>query len=197
MRKLGTGVLVLLAFSISVSAQDKTPTVDVFGGYSYLNFKVKLGFDPTFDVDRQSASGLGINVAVNLTKGLGIVGDGSYNTKGVRIPAIFGPNTINVRHTYFLFGPRLSFRRDKATAFVEGLAGGAHIRDEFGHIHSTTDLAFAIGGGLDLNVSKRLAVRAVQLDYLPSRRRLSSNTDKEWLQNFRVQFGVVFKFGGQ
>lgn len=188
-------ILILLVFVPSVLAQDKHPSAEIFGGYSYLNFQVKLGFDPT-PVDRQSAHGVGINAAVNLSNHLGIVGDFSYNAKGVRVPSIFGSNTGNVQHTYFLFGPRFSVRRDRATGFLQTLVGGAHIRSEFGGIHRTTDLALAIGGGLDVNISKRVAVRAFQFDYLPSRRRLASSDEKDWLQNFRAQFGIVFKFGG-
>jgi opacity protein-like surface antigen len=188
----------MLAFFVlvsSVSAQDKHPSAEIFGGYSYLNFQVKLGFDPT-PVDRQSAQGVGINAAINLSNRLGIIGDGSYNAKGVSVPSIFGSNKINVQHTYFLFGPRLSFRGGRATGFLQTLVGGAHIRDEFGSPHKTTDLALAIGGGVDLKISKRLALRALQVDYLPSRRRLASSSEKDWLQNLRAQVGIVFRFGG-
>lgn len=195
MNRLCNCVLAFFALVSSVSAQDKHPSAEIFGGYSYLNFQVKLGFDPT-PVDRQSAHGVGINAAVNLSNHLGIVGDFSYNAKGVRVPSIFGPNTGNVQHTYFLFGPRFSVRRDRATGFLQTLVGGAHIRSEFGGIHRTTDLALAIGGGVDLKISKRLAIRALQVDYLPSRRRLAFSNEKDWLQNLRAQFGIVFRFGG-
>lgn len=195
MNRLCVRLLTLFILVSSVSAQDKHPAAEIFGGYSYLNFQVKLGFDPT-PVDRQSAHGVGINAAVNLSNHLGIVGDFSYNSKGVSVPSVFGSNKINVQHTYFLFGPRLSFRGERATGFLQTLVGGAHIRDEFGSIHRTTDLALAIGGGVDLKISKRLAIRALQLDYLPSRRRLPFTNEKDWLQNLRAQFGIVFRFGG-
>lgn len=195
MNRLCNCMLFCFVLVSSVSAQDKHPSAEIFGGYSYLNFQVKLGFDPT-PVDRQRAHGVGINAAINFSDRLGIVGDGSYNAKGVSVPSLFGSNKINVQHIYFLFGPRLSFRGDRATGFLQTLVGGAHITDEFGSQHRTTDLALAIGGGVDLKISKRLAIRALQVDYLPSRRRLASTNEKDWLQNLRAQFGIVFRFGG-
>ena len=48
----------------------------------------------------------------------------------------------------------------------------------------------AAGGGLDIKSSKRVWVRLFQIDYLPIR------LNDEWTHNFRVQAGIVFRFGG-
>src|SRR4030095_9897722 len=125
-------VLCLLLLATSISAQEKPPSAEIFGGYSYLNFEVP----PPESIDRQHAHGVGVDVAVDLSKWLGIAGDFSYNAKRVRIPLDFTDADVraNVQHAYFLFGPRFSTRGERATGFFHTLVGGAHIRDEFGTI---------------------------------------------------------------
>jgi opacity protein-like surface antigen len=192
--KLCISILAFLITSATASAQDNHPSAEVFGGYSYLRFEVA----PDARIDRQGGHGVGINAALNLSKWLGIAGDFSYNAKRVRIPLEFTDADVraNVQHTYFLFGPRFSIRGDSATGFFQALVGGAHIRDEFGTVQSTTDVALAIGGGVDVGIRRNVAIRAFQLDYLPSRRKIAFTDDRQWLQNVRAQVGVVIRFGG-
>ena len=79
---------------------------------------------------------------------------------------------------------------DKATPFVHALFGGGHLSaDESGtNLFTSNGFVYAIGGGLDLNTSKNLAIRVGQFDYLGSRFE-STN-----FKNFRYSAGIVFKF---
>jgi hypothetical protein len=68
------------------------------------------------------------------------------------------------------------------------------------------DLAWALGGGLDIKIHKNIAVRAIQADYL----RLESRPEFSFSQytsssvfishlpssNLRLSFGVVLSLGG-
>jgi hypothetical protein len=45
------------------------------------------------------------------------------------------------------------------------------------------------GGGLDVQVSKTIAVRAIQLDYVPD------HIGGSWGHNVRLAVGVVFQAG--
>ena len=56
----------LLVASTAAKAQTTTPKIEVFGGYSYLNFDLAL--DPVAHPGRQSANGGGVNIAGNLNK---------------------------------------------------------------------------------------------------------------------------------
>ena len=179
---------------VSTQAQEREPVVEIFGGYSYLNFDLANG--AFTGAGRQNGHGVGLSAAANLNQRFGVVADFSFNARDVALP-VFGGVEGEARNIYYLFGPRLSARSERATVFGHALVGAVSLRDEFGSIHKTTDVALGFGGGLDINLSKTVALRAFQLDYLPSRATSEFTDEKRWLHNFRAQFGIVFKLGNR
>ncbi len=190
MRKLYVSIVTILLVSIAAQAQERPPVVEVFGGYSYLNFDLALGVR----TGRQNASGIGLNIASNINDWFGVVGDFSYNAKDVRDPD-FPALKFPARNLYFLAGPRFSRRGERTTLFAQALVGAVRMRADIGIVPKFTDLAWGFGGGLDINANKRVAIRAFQFDYLPSRTTDVSLGRKVWLQNVRAQAGVVLKLG--
>lgn len=190
MRKSVMLAALLFVGAVSANAQDSYPTAEIFGGYSYLNIE---GED-LLGVDRQGLHGLGFSFAGNLSKKIGIVGDFSYNRKNnIEV----GPFDVDVNAFYFLVGPRFSWRSDQVTAFGHALAGGVRAKTEaagFGD-ESQSDFALGFGGGLDVNVSKSIAIRVFQADYLPTRVD-DFGGDKKWAHHFRAQAGIVIRLGG-
>jgi peptidoglycan-associated lipoprotein len=89
-------------------------------------------------------------------------------------------------------GPRFSCRSSsRVTPFAQVLLGGARTSvSAFGASGSTNGFAFSTGGGVDLGVTKHIALRP-QLDYLGMR--VGSNT----LNTVRGSFGIVFRFGNR
>ena len=98
-------------------------------------------------------------------------------------------------------GPRFTKRMDGVTVFVHALPGFARQRRTerftsifFGVQPTTTStsngFAVALGGGVDVNLGKHLAIRAVQVDYLPTRLKGG------WKNSLRFGFGVVWQVGG-
>jgi opacity protein-like surface antigen len=85
-----------------------------------------------------------------------------------------------------LFGPRFTSRPGRVEGFVHALLGGARAS---GGGDSDTSFTYALGGGLDIKASDRVAIRIVQLDYL--RTHFSDN----WQNNFRYSTGLVFRLG--
>ena len=162
-------VSMLLLLALPASAQDY-PKVEFFGGISYANL------DDTIDKEREHFFGFQTSFAGNLNESFGIVGE-------------FGIQTgIFVGETYeFMAGPRFASRGDTAIGFVHAMFGGAAFR---GFEFSDTGFAMAFGGGLDVNVGKGFAIRAIQFDYVPTR------LFDTWQHNIRLGFGVVFKLGG-
>ena len=55
-------------------------------------------------------------------------------------------------------------------------------------VRDGTGSAFALGGGLDIRLTKRLELRAFQIDYNPSRIR------GQTFQNVRLGIGLNFRF---
>ena len=74
---------------------------------------------------------------------------------------------INIRQDNYLIGPRVpirEFKRYGATPYAKAVMGLGRMNFEFdqayGHFFD-----IALGGGVDLKVSKRLSVRAVDFEY--------------------------------
>ena len=154
--------------------RDRFPRAEIFGGYSYARTNGGLNLN-----------GWEASVSGNLSSYLGIVGDisGHYSSE----------YEANAHFYTFLGGPRFFYRGKRATAFGHAMFGVTHLGagvDILGFSLGLSDTVFAMafGGGLDLNVSKRLAVRAIQVDYLPIR------WEGETFNNVRASAGLVVKF---
>src|SRR5215471_5640633 len=124
------------------------PRGEFFGGYSYFHAPNGGG----------SFNGVDTSIAQNLRPWFGGALEISSHWNG--------PNVST-----FMYGPVFSFRQDpRVTPFVHFLAGG--VRGSVGYLdisHSKTTFGFAAGGGVDVQVTKNLAVRMVQVDYIMSR----------------------------
>jgi hypothetical protein len=181
------GVIGLSLLSIPSFAQEVNyPKVEVFGGFS---------------IQRAGASFMGWQASANgnLTHHLAIVGDfgGQYKT-------VLG---IPMNSYQFLFGPRLFVRKNRVTPFVHALFGG--MRNGIGSTTilgvttpavSATNLGMGIGGGIDINLSNRLALRAMQFDWTPEHIAgtsvLGVTVPSVWATNqVRIGIGLVFKAG--
>jgi len=203
MKKLFLLVGVTLLFSVSAMAQE-TPKSEVFGGYSY------------FHADGGgSLHGWNGSVGINLNKWVGVVADvsGHYGSSSTRVStAIIGLPDLSVEasadsniHT-FLAGPQLSYRKDKRlTPFGHALFGLARVHEKgtattsgpvlgtttFTFNDTDTGFAMGLGGGLDVGITRSVALRLIQADYLMTR--LNGDTQN----NARISVGFVFRFGSR
>lgn len=180
MRKLFILLAVLFVAHIPAQAQESYPVVEIFGGYSYLSAEV-LG-----DREGLGTPGFIASIAGNPHPNFGIVGEISGHYGNVTIPGIRPDPQFDADVFTFLVGPRFTGRRGNLNYFGHVLIGGA--RSKIETVDSETDFALAIGGGLDINASKEIAVRLFQVDYLPIR--ASGDTSN----NFRFSIGFVYRF---
>jgi opacity protein-like surface antigen len=168
-------------------AQDATPKVQAFGGYSFVHL---VSGGPTLanvDDDLQQsphAFGVGTNYngwsvegQYNLDRWIGLVADigGRSGTLLVGESGISGMPTGNSYS--FLGGPVLSYRtKSKLTPFFHVLAGvdrtsvgASTITGPSGPLPAaattSNDFAVALGGGVDYKLSRLFAVRVGQVDY--------------------------------
>ncbi len=168
-------------------AQDSTPKVQVFGGYSLVH-QISGGItDLSLDLALRPAS-IGFGVATNFTgwnaeaqynadRWVGIVADFSGRS-GSSITAPGGVSGMPNGTAYsILAGPVISYRtKSKMTPFLHVLAGWDRTSLSASTITgvmfplssaATTynDFAIALGGGVDYSIVRHFALRLVQVDY--------------------------------
>lgn len=90
----------------------------------------------------------------------------------------------------YMSGVTLKRRSGEIQPFVKAVigAGTQKARDEFtrGFNRTNTGLAFAVGGGVDVKLSEKVSLRAIQADYLQTR--VFNSTQN----NLRLGVGLVF-----
>lgn len=173
-------VVVVLIVVVPLRAQDETPQIELYGGYSYVHFNVKanvVGFPPSVTAN---ANGGGGQLEYNANRWLGIVGD---------LSGYYVSNPQAGVFTY-MFGPRLNLRRQKVTPFAHVLFGGIVATEGIGVPGPANAFAMAAGGGLDINVSKNLAIRPVQAEYFMTKFNDGLNNRQN---NFRFGAGIVLR----
>jgi len=182
MRKLLIlGVLTFLAVAPG-KAQDY-PKGEVAGNYTFVRI------NPGGGASGQNCHGGGGSAAWNANSYLGVVGEFS----GCKVTGLPSGSPSLTAVTY-LFGPRLTYRTaGKLAPFGEFLFGGARFSGG-----GTSDNAFsmAIGGGADYKMTHSVAIRLVQFDYLYTKFNEGTGLPQHQ-NNFRIQAGVVFHFGGR
>jgi len=201
---------------LAATAFGQSERFDASADYSYLRFNPSLT-----GLQTRSFNGGGGSFQFNFSKLLAIKADfqgyGStswtvrYSTpivtpKGTT-PA--GTYTSNGNQFTWMFGPVVRIPLKKVTPFGEVLFGGSNTNGYStlsweivaggGTIQLTGTqhpFTMAVGGGLDLHVSKVMAVRLGEVDYVLTRyTNPFTNTNNQ--NNFRYVGGVVFKFGGE
>jgi hypothetical protein len=189
MKRWGLLCAGILLFSGIASAQD-VPKIEVFAGYSYVYSSTPIPAIPGIrgtNYNGGSASG-----AFNFNKWFGVVGDfGGYHTGSIGgIPIVPGFRVSANVYSY-VGGPRFSYRADKFTIFAQSLFGGAHAAF-LGT--STNSFAMNLGGGADVNLSPRFAIRAIQAEYVLTRFNFAGLLVPGSQNNARISTGIVIKF---
>jgi hypothetical protein len=172
-----------------------------FGGYSYGR-NAGNGF-----------SGWEGQGTFNFTRNLGITADiNSASMSPFGFSALGFSASTYQRLTSYLVGPTVTASLGRSSVFGHALFGVAHSSLGGGisvpiiggistGITSGTGFAMEFGGGVDIGITRHLAFRAVQVDYLRTQLNtfdaisggLSTSLDNR--QNtFRYSTGIVFRF---
>lgn len=187
---------VLLVGPLCVQAQ-QFPRWEFFTGVSYAH--VNLG--PEVDVFQPTDKnhfGMDISGSFNPRRYLRIIlCDFSVQIGGTRIT--LPPEKADVRTSQVLFGPEFVRRSGNTSVFAHTLIGvtNARLVSTIGGVDITPDLvnhtslAFGLGGGLDFQVRRMFAVRAIQADFIPTR--ISGG----WEGHYRLSAGVVWTWGNR
>jgi hypothetical protein len=195
-------VAVLCSVGTLAAAQDQpAPKWELFGGYSF--------FDPATDVHgilpggllpvssrlESNPHGIGGSVTYNFNRWFGLTADASGHWGS-------GENGVVKRIDDAAFynasmGPKLTYRSHYFSPFVEALVGWHSLDSDL--FQSDNRFGFMAGGGLDLNLNRRFALRLLQGDFVFSNHQFgpSSTVPSTDVRGVRLQSGVVFRFGGK
>ena len=176
------------------------PRAEVAADYSYARF---------YPVKSQSLSlnGGGGALVVNLNHYFGIKMDlQGYGSNTLTRTTSAGTLKAQGNLFTYMFGPQIKFRTPKFQPFVQVLFGAAHTnvyanltKACAGACTTSTSpagdaFAMALGGGIDIPISKAFQFRPVEIDYM--RTRFTNQFNDSAQSNFRYSAGVNFAFGG-
>jgi len=176
-------------FPGAASAQGAAGTAsdfDVSVDYSYVRARSASGLSSS------NLQGGSASVNYNFRGRLGIVGDfGGYVFTGQ-------PAGLSAQMYTYLFGPRFTFRKsERFLPYAQVLLGGGRLNASTATVQAGENgFAMAAGGGLDINLNHRFAIRAVQAEYLMTRFPNSAAITVTQ-NNFRLSAGLVFRFGSR
>ena len=174
-----------VALGLTAEAQGPDyPAVEIFGGYSLSHQQ-----------DGANINGWHGQAAFNINENFGIVADVSHHQMG-RMPGVIGIGGLtDVRLISYTVGPRATNRSlDPWSIYVQALFGQSRLTgqaDIGGGVTEqqvTRPFTLTMGGGLDYELTDRVSVRVVEIDYRLLRIMSSSSS------GVRFSTGVNFKF---
>jgi opacity protein-like surface antigen len=215
----------LTTTTTSVSATSPAPMWGKFEtspGFMYIHNSKVLGMQQGFN-----CVGGGGTLAYNFSAAIGFAAD-LGGCRILKETAALGPNSpVNGNEFTFLFGPRITFRHPHSPfqPFTELSLGGTRasiscINGDFGNncgsltasqlpsaipanptgtSASKTAFTLAIGGGFDIKLNQKFAIRLVQAEYMYTRfgnscpYAVCSNNNSQ--NSFRLKSGVVMSWG--
>jgi opacity protein-like surface antigen len=132
-----------------------------------------------------------IDVAFTFYRGLGL----AANVTGDHASRI--AHGVGLNELAFMAGPRYTFRlgsKNKSRLFIESLAGAMGGYDSAfpkptGLDDRASSFTYQVGGGLDIAISKHLALRAFEADYV---RTYLPNNGTDTQSHLRLAFGVTY-----
>jgi hypothetical protein len=209
MRKSAVLMLVVLFSPLIVMAQlgarvagvENENRVTVFGGYSYLR-NAGNGF-----------SGFDGQGTFNFNRYLGVTADISGASLTPFSGSVLGISGSAQQRIYnYLFGPTVTANVGRSAFFAHALFGEAHSSLGAGvnipiiggistGLTNANAFAMAFGGGVDIGLTRHLAIRAAQVDYLRTQFSASdalltglSSSLGNRQNSMRYSAGIVFRF---
>jgi outer membrane immunogenic protein len=163
--------------------------VEVGLDYNYVRSNVPPGGCGCFGLNGGSGW-----VAFKFTRSLGLVGEiASQNASNISTTG------ADLTLTSYLAGARYNWTHaGRFAPFTQALLGEAHAGGTLapgnsGLPGSANAFAMTAGGGLDIGLTRRLALRALEADYYLTR---FDNGVNDHQNNLRIESGVIFRFGG-
>jgi opacity protein-like surface antigen len=208
MRQLFVLAGLLLLWAGSALAQD-FPRVETSPAFMYIRTPISFTVPTTSPIapgasfnESFNCAGGGGTIAYNFTSLFGIAADmGGCKYFGNNVPAL--SSKLSGSDFTYMFGPRITYRNNsKIRPFGELNFGGNRLSISCnsgtscsGVSYSKNAFALTVGGGFDVVLSKKFALRLIQAEYLYTRfgnscqLELCSNNNNQ--NSFRLKSGIV------
>ena len=165
------------------------PRLDLSAGYNHVLANAPPGISNDFGLNRGTAS-----ATFHFKPWLGATAQ--YTGGHANDISSLGQNLTLMTYTA---GPRVFYPRRRYVFFGQALFGGAHGSDSYfptstGYTTSANSFAYSYGGGVDVNVTRRIAIRALDAQFLHT---AFANGSSNVQRHLVVGGGIVFKFGGK
>jgi len=196
MRKLviTTGLIFCSAAILAAQTTGDYPKNEFFAGYSFHSADINT---LTIDPHRTTQNGINLEYARHLNRHVGLVADASAHFHRDTVARTASTFTSKRDQYFVLGGLQIRGGNDKRMRpFAHALLGVSLFRGftsdlrTSGNVYTfddATSFAIALGGGLDVRLSKRIDLRLIQADYTPT----FFGSGRQ--NNFRLSVGVVFK----
>jgi outer membrane immunogenic protein len=184
-----TLLVLMLGFSTLTAPPANAQSIDTGVNYNYVHTNAPPGRCGCFSLNGGSAW-----LGLNLPHSFSLVGE--VASQHGHDPRTLGDLTL----TSFMTGLSYSHKRStRLVPFAEVLLGGAHASGSLAPgstdiAGSSNAFALAAGGGLDVNISEHVALRAIQIDYYLTHFENGVNNRQN---NFRLAVGIVMRFGSR
>lgn len=194
-------MVVLSMISTVAAAQDSpAPKAELYGGYS-LFYPNTVGYGqlpgalfPLSSSLEVNPRGAGASITYDFNRWFGLTLDASTNWGSGEIGT--AKKIDDTGFSNLSFGPKITFRSHYFSPFVEVLVGDHRLMPEI--FHDINKFGFMAGGGLDVNLTRHIALRLIRADFVYSDYRFgpSTTTPATDIRGLRLQAGFNIMLGG-
>lgn len=190
----------LFVFANIAAAQDQpAPKWEFYGGYSFLypnsdvNGQLPNALFPLKSRMESNPRGAGAALTYNFSNWFGLTLD--FSTHWGSGESTVARRIDDAAFTNLSLGPKITFRHEHVSPFVEVLVGDHRLMPDA--FHDIDKLGVMFGGGLDISLTRHVAWRLIRADYVMSNYRFGPPgiSDTE-LRAVRAQTGLNFTWGG-
>jgi len=191
---------VLCMVTFAAAQEQPAPKWELYGGYSFfhpgadIHGVLPLGLLPVSNRLEPNPRGIGASVTYDFNRWFGLTLDSStsWNSGEVGTDRVDDTALSNLS-----LGPKFTFRHHRFSPFLEVLVGDHRLMPDA--FHDIQKLGVMAGGGLDINLTRHVALRLLRADFVYSNYRYgpSDTTPETEIRGVRLQSGLVFMLGGE
>lgn len=197
MPRFRIALLPVIFFSLQLLASAQSDQVELFGGYALE--RIAPGCGSNYRCGTLNNTGPTTNMSGWTTSLTGVV----YKSFGFSAQLSGNDGTaelsdVSVHRTSYQFGPTYALRWQRMSVFAHALFGGVTQHSPDQNLVYTNFL-WSLGGGLDLRATRRIWIRAAQLDYERQKVPLSDtggppSSPPVSVNGLRYSAGIVVRF---